>query len=94
MQDGMSNNSSSFSLKPGEVIYMELRKINSSLGISVAVSFYSVWRSFQFLNLKTWIVILLFMIFRGESTLTYIMEESTSKAWCQEERQIKMEEYR
>lgn len=76
----MSNNSSSFSLKPGEVIYMELRKINSSLGISVAVSFYSVWRSFQFLNLKTWIVILLFMIFRGESTLTYIMEESTSKA--------------
>lgn len=76
----MSNNSSSFSLKPGEVIYMELRKINSSLGISVAVSFYSVWCSFQFLNLKTWIVILLFMIFRGESTLTYIMEESTSKA--------------
>ncbi|XP_048061212.1 tyrosine-protein phosphatase non-receptor type 13 isoform X1 [Megalobrama amblycephala] len=36
IQDGMSNNSSSFSLKPGEVIYMELRKINSSLGISVA----------------------------------------------------------
>ncbi|KAG1950408.1 tyrosine-protein phosphatase non-receptor type 13 [Pimephales promelas] len=36
IQDGMSNNSSSFSLKPGEEIYMELRKINSSLGISVA----------------------------------------------------------
>uniref|UniRef100_A0A672PXX7 Tyrosine-protein phosphatase non-receptor type 13-like n=1 Tax=Sinocyclocheilus grahami TaxID=75366 RepID=A0A672PXX7_SINGR len=28
-------NSSSFSSRPGEVIYMELRKINSSLGISV-----------------------------------------------------------
>ncbi|KAK7148451.1 hypothetical protein R3I93_012700 [Phoxinus phoxinus] len=36
IQDGMSNNSSSFSLKPGEEIYMELRKINGSLGISVA----------------------------------------------------------
>jgi len=59
MQDGMSNNSSSFSLKPGEEIYMALRKINSSLGISVAVSFYSVWHSFQFLNLKTWTMILL-----------------------------------
>ncbi|XP_052427841.1 tyrosine-protein phosphatase non-receptor type 13 isoform X2 [Carassius gibelio] len=35
-QERMSNNSSSFSSKPGEVIYMELRKINSSLGISVA----------------------------------------------------------
>ncbi|XP_042593142.1 FERM and PDZ domain-containing protein 2 isoform X2 [Cyprinus carpio] len=35
-QDRMSNNSSSFSSKPSDVIYMELRKINSSLGISVA----------------------------------------------------------
>ncbi|XP_059422060.1 tyrosine-protein phosphatase non-receptor type 13-like isoform X1 [Carassius carassius] len=35
-QERMSNNSSSFSSKPGEVIYIELRKINSSLGISVA----------------------------------------------------------
>ncbi|XP_052468822.1 tyrosine-protein phosphatase non-receptor type 13 isoform X1 [Carassius gibelio] len=35
VQDRMSN-SSSFSSKPGETIYMELRKINSSLGISVA----------------------------------------------------------
>ncbi|XP_016430038.1 tyrosine-protein phosphatase non-receptor type 13-like isoform X1 [Sinocyclocheilus rhinocerous] len=36
IQDRMSNNSSSFSSKPGEAIYMELRKTNSSLGISVA----------------------------------------------------------
>ncbi|KTF81118.1 hypothetical protein cypCar_00017810 [Cyprinus carpio] len=35
VQDRMSN-SSSFSSKPGDAIYMELRKINSSLGISVA----------------------------------------------------------
>ncbi|XP_051507170.1 tyrosine-protein phosphatase non-receptor type 13-like [Myxocyprinus asiaticus] len=36
IQDELSSTSSSFSLKPGEVIYMELRKINGSLGISVA----------------------------------------------------------
>nr|XP_009305699.1 FERM and PDZ domain-containing protein 2 isoform X4 [Danio rerio] len=36
IQDEMSKSSSGFSLKPGEIIYMELRKINGSLGISVA----------------------------------------------------------
>ncbi|XP_052007105.1 FERM and PDZ domain-containing protein 2 isoform X1 [Xyrauchen texanus] len=36
IKDGLSNTSSSFSLKPGEVINMELEKINGSLGISVA----------------------------------------------------------
>lgn len=35
-QDELSN---TFNMKPGDVIYIELGKINGSLGISVAVSF-------------------------------------------------------